>query len=231
MFSLFKKQITDEPIQDQINEFKEYLSKLNADIEIQEDCDNLPNSFGEFGISHTNPIPVNGVLGEFKYLHRLRCQCNEMLYFHRIGNKSVEWVEGGIDVYETLCYNGKHWDILYFHMQHPRRSKNIPKGYNFAPFHPEYSTIPIIIGTNLYVENFPFELTPCVKRFFGSTLERFFDRLLNDYENSLKKIQVILFVRKFRLIKLKKHQSIWQRKLALIKKINNLINPTAKFST
>src|SRR5690606_9098622 len=97
-----------------------------------------------------------------------------------------DWISGGVDIYETVCYKGYHWDVLYFHMHHPRRSKQIPKDYTFSDFHPQFSRIPIVIGTNLYVENFPFDLTPVVKRFFGSTMELFIDRILDDYEKSVK---------------------------------------------
>lgn len=113
MVSFFKKQIIDESFNEQLKEFKEYLSKTSSNIEIQEDCDYLQNSFGEFGHTHTNPIPVNGVLGEFKYLHRLRCKCKEALYFHRIGNRKVDWINGGVDIYEAVCYKGYHCGMCY----------------------------------------------------------------------------------------------------------------------
>lgn len=34
----------------------------------------------------------------------------------------------------------------------------------------------------MYVENLPFDLTSNVKRFFGSSMEIFIDRILDDYE-------------------------------------------------
>src|SRR5271170_4559145 len=34
-------------------------------------CDRIPNCFGEFGRTPTNPIPVNGPVGELIYLSRL----------------------------------------------------------------------------------------------------------------------------------------------------------------
>ena len=33
-------------------------------------CDLIPNAFGEFGRTLTNPIPVNGPVGELVYLSR-----------------------------------------------------------------------------------------------------------------------------------------------------------------
>jgi len=37
----------------------------------------------------------------------------------------------------------------------------------------------------MYVENFPFDLTSNVKRFFGFSMEIFIDRILDDYEKFL----------------------------------------------
>ena len=72
MFGFFKKQIHESPklqAEDVIN-----YSGLNPeDILFGESCDEVSGSYGEFG-SATNPIPVNGVMGEIKYLAKLRSE-------------------------------------------------------------------------------------------------------------------------------------------------------------
>jgi hypothetical protein len=57
MFSLFKKKIVGETLEDPIEEIPEFMLGHNL---LAENCDQLPNSIDEFGRIHTNPIPVNG---------------------------------------------------------------------------------------------------------------------------------------------------------------------------
>jgi len=59
--------------------------------------------------------------------------------FHRLGSQLVAGIPGSVDAYEVVCLNGKHWDGLCLHMYHPRRSRRLPDGYTFAPFHPVIS--------------------------------------------------------------------------------------------
>ncbi len=186
MSPFFKKKHIDETFDEQKNEFLQSMKNLGVHLEIQDDCDVLNNVSGEFGKSLYNPIPVNGTFGELKYLHRLCCQCKQSLYFHRIGSKKNHLIEGEIDIYETVCYGGLHWDILYFHMYHPRRTKKIPLGYYFSEFHHHFSRIPVVIGTNRFVPDFPFSLSSYVKELFAPHMEYFINKILEEHENSMK---------------------------------------------
>ncbi|MEW6003147.1 MAG: hypothetical protein AB1638_10940, partial [Nitrospirota bacterium] len=97
-----------------------------------EDCDKISGGFGDFGISPTNPIPVNRVVGEYKYLNRLRFDGQRLMY-HRLGPLKVKELGGLIvDVYEVVTMDGKHWDVLCFDFYHPRRSKAVPVGYIYS---------------------------------------------------------------------------------------------------
>lgn len=185
MSLFFKKKHIDESFDEQRDEFVQMMKNVGVNLFLQDDCDSIKNGNGEFGKSLYNPIPVNGTVGELKYLHRLRCQCNKPLYFHRIGNKKNHQIDGGIDVYEVVCYSGSHWDILYFHMYHPRRSQKIPFGYSFSEFHPDFSRIPVVIGTNRFVPNFPFSLSSYVKELMGPSLEHFTNKFLEEYESAV----------------------------------------------
>lgn len=180
MFSLFKKlfrkRVKDESPEDQLKEIKKdfwAFKKLGAKSPtLREDCDELSNAHGEFGHSLTNPVPVNGVKGSIKYLSRLRCKCGVGLIFHRLGSAASSKTKYPIDVYETVCSNGKHWDILFLHIYHPRRSTFLPKNYSFAKFHPIFSRLPIAFGTNYRTLNFPFSLSNPIIKYLGKDLGR-----------------------------------------------------------
>ena len=119
------------------------------------DVDQLPHGLGEFGRSGENPIPVNGVLGELVYLSLLKTQdTNQRLLFHRLG--SVE----SLDVYETVSIDGRKWDILFFEMYHPRKSRKAPAGYTIA----ELRSQPLLYGTNRRVEGFPYGLQEAIRQ-------------------------------------------------------------------
>lgn len=157
MASLNKKSV-DESHEAQLAEFRNFLKKheSTSNLTIQEECDII--GIGDFGLILTNPIPANGPRGEKKYLERLRCNCNSKLLFHRLGSKGFTNIEGGIDVYETVCYKGKHWNIIYLSMYYPRRSTLTPEGYKFDNLPPEFAQLPILTGVNLFVEDFPYNL-------------------------------------------------------------------------
>lgn len=106
--------------------------------------DKIEGATGDFGRCLTNPIPVNGAIGQVIYLSSLVKQ-KEFIFFHRLG--SIR----GIDVFETVTSDGDYWDILYLDMYHPRKSKLAPRGYDFhaAP----HGTM--IYGTTEAVEPFP----------------------------------------------------------------------------
>jgi hypothetical protein len=104
--------------------------------------DEIPNSIGPFGRVPTNPIPVNGAIGELAYLSRLHAVDNSNLIFHRLG------AIASVDVYETVSLNGRHWDILFLDPYHPRKSKRAPEGFQigrarqFSGFHVRCSAFP-----------------------------------------------------------------------------------------
>jgi hypothetical protein len=79
--------------------------------------DKLPTAVGPFGQVETNPIPVNGAIGELAYLSRLESLNKSHLLFHR------------------------HWDLLFLDPYHLTKSKLAPEGFRlgearqFSGFH------------------------------------------------------------------------------------------------
>jgi hypothetical protein len=130
----------------------EILSGENADILAGGDVQT-------FGKLPTNPIPVNGPIGEVLYLSSLSTPSGKIVLFHRLGSKNT------IDVFEVVGLDGQHWDIFYFSMYHPRRSRMAP-----VDFKPGEVT-PFVSGINALAENFPMGLRKavmeCSKRMFG----------------------------------------------------------------
>jgi hypothetical protein len=48
------------------------------------------------------------------------------MLFHRIASANT------IDVYECCSIDGRHWDLLFLDMYHPRKSRKAPNGYTLA---------------------------------------------------------------------------------------------------
>jgi hypothetical protein len=89
-------------------------------------CDEIPGAIGEFGRDPRNPIPVNGPMGEIIYLSNLRTVTLDPIMFHRLGSA------GHVDVYETVSVDGAMWDVLFFDLYHPRKSRRTPTGYQIT---------------------------------------------------------------------------------------------------
>jgi hypothetical protein len=199
MFSFLKKKPVDETREEQLEDLSyqydvlaslasanldamkraEVAESLSAAAQIRDlaasglDCDALPNATGEFGRSIANPIPVNGVLGELKYLSRLLCRCGKQMLFHRLASccfPAQGDTETTRDVYEAVCRNGVHWDVLFLHMYHPRRSTLYPRGYTARDYNPVFLKVPAGFGTNHLDQDFPFGLRAYLEDFLRSRL-------------------------------------------------------------
>lgn len=163
MFNFFKKKHIDESLEEQRKDLKKFSHDSDNFFPIGIECDELPNTTGEFGRTVTNPIPVNGPIGEIKYLNRLNTEDGGIL-FHRLG------AINSIDIFETVSVNGKYWNILYLDMYHPRRSTKVPNGFSFGKFHEVYSRSVIGFYTTKYDPDFPFGLSPHIKQNLGEGL-------------------------------------------------------------
>ncbi len=130
-----------------------YPPQIRDQIVNGHDVDELPYGEGEFGRTIDNPIPVNGSIGELIYLSSLKTSDGARVLYHRLG--SID----GIDVYETVSIDGRNWDLLFFSMYHPRKSRKSPTGYSIV----KMSEQPLLYGTNRRVDRFPYGLQEAIR--------------------------------------------------------------------
>ena len=107
--------------------------------------DKDPNGTGPFGFSETNPIPVNGPIGQLAYLSKLETAKGERILFHRIGAINT------IDVFEAVTFSGSEWFILFVDLYHPRRSRLTPEGFRFTQEVGQFS------GFHKFCTDFPYD--------------------------------------------------------------------------
>lgn len=145
-FAYINRIIDDENFQNEsIGEAKNLLID-------QPSFDINPDGKGLFGFDATNPIPVNGPLGEISYLSRLETLKGNRLIFHRLGSINLDYPVGltkTVDVFEAVAMNENTWFIFYLDFYHPRRSRSLPEGFRFTNDAPQFS------GFNKIAPNFP----------------------------------------------------------------------------
>lgn len=166
MFGLFKKVI-HEPIEKQREDAAN--SGIGLAILNGADCDEVPGGQGPLG-SLGNPIPVNGLIGEIKYLGKLRGKTENALMFHRLGSVGSPAIKDPVDVYEVVCLDGTQWNKLHFDCYHPRRSNLAPPGYALVPYNKDLGMdMPFAFGVNEHVPDFPFGLPEAIVRMYGDS--------------------------------------------------------------
>jgi hypothetical protein len=114
-------------------------------IESRPAYDKDPNGTGPFGFTETNPIPVNGPIGQLAYLSKLETERGERILFHRIGAVDT------IDVFEAVTFSGSEWFILFVDLYHPRRSRLTPDGFRFTDEVGQFS------GFHKFCADFPYD--------------------------------------------------------------------------
>lgn len=129
--------LSDEDAQNDL-----YLPEVSAAIRSGASIDRLENAVGNFGRDVRNPIPVNGVLGELIYISHLVTSGGSRLVGHRIGTAAK------VDIYEVAALDGTAWDLLFFDLYHPRRSRAAPAGLEIQPD-------TWILATNYRLDDFP----------------------------------------------------------------------------
>jgi hypothetical protein len=161
--------LIDEPEDKQLQDFNRTLITVGLDKPPFAACDELPNAQGPFGRCPTNPIPVNGIAGEFCYMNTLRLKSKVGFMFHRKGSLKVPVSSLPVDVYELVAIDASEWHDLYFSMYFPRRSRKVPDGL----FRVQWSSLPEPVrlglklgffGTDVFVENFPLGLPKVVSQ-------------------------------------------------------------------
>ena len=130
LFDFFGKKKKEE---------QEAAELLNAIIQYQVesrkdgvDTDEIPNGYGPFGLSKTNPIPTRGVPGSNEYLARLRTKEGRSVESSRLGSTSAKDVTSGmIDMY-NVSSGGVSLGTVYLCSYHKRNSEKAPEGFRLA---------------------------------------------------------------------------------------------------
>lgn len=101
--------------------------------------DHLPDTKGEFGISASNPIPVNGPAGLFAYLNTLRsdrgrpfAQTYQGTVVSQLNNRIVDAV-----FLQELTDQSPREFFLFFYLYSTRRSRKVPAFCYRVPMEPE----------------------------------------------------------------------------------------------
>lgn len=151
----------DEPVNEQRKDISVLISR--AGWKIYEACDEIPGATGRFGLDGTNPIPVNGPIGELVYLNRLRGKSGVGFMYHRIGTVRSTLIEAAIDRFEIVALDASEWAIVNLCPYFPRRSLRAPAGMSLARWSDANATQRFMLkrepfGRRQYVENFPLGL-------------------------------------------------------------------------
>lgn len=150
VFEKLRSYLNDEAAQ--VNRLPEkFRTRIVANVA----CDRTPGGEGQFGRTVTNPIPVNGPLGQVIYLSALRAN-NQPILFHRLGSFSE------VDIFETVSADGAVWDLLFLSLYYPRRSRVAPQGYALNLTEPLAGRF---YGATTRVEPFPHNLYEAVRNF------------------------------------------------------------------
>jgi len=184
MFDIFRKKIKDESIEDQLNDVKNYPDEFKNMILEGESCEEIPNAIGEFGLSATNPIPVNGIRGEIKYLSRLKTNNGPGLIFHRLGSISQQGFKHAIDAYEIVSLDMKRYEVLFFDMYHPRRSTKAPEGFILGEYNKMFGKFAIGMGSNDFDAEFPNGLEKLMEKHYGSLGKAIYKKISQDLQNN-----------------------------------------------
>ncbi len=128
-------------------------------------CDQIAGAYGEFGRTPTNPIPVNGPLGEVTYLSLLRRSDGMPFVFHRLGSRH------GLDCYEVMSLDRRTREELWFDFYFLGRSRKAPEGYRLESRLEAHN---LVYGTNGRLKNFPNDTYEGVRNY----QERLFKQVL-----------------------------------------------------
>jgi hypothetical protein len=155
----------DEPVEEQRKDISEVVSL--GGWKIYDACDEIPGGNGRFGFDGTNPIPVNGPVGETVYLNRLRGKSGIGFFYHRLGTVRATFIDAVIDRFELVALDASEWAILNLCPYFPRRSLKAPAGMSLARWRDANAAQRFMLkhdsfGRRKYVENFPLDLPPLV---------------------------------------------------------------------
>lgn len=166
----FGKKRTTEPGSDEPRDKQEAEARLNpmfGSIALEEVGDLLPGGYGPIG-SITNPIPVNGIIGEKIYLNQLRSPNDEGYCYHRPGSRKVDISANPIDGFELFSLDGQDRRTVWLSPYHPYRSTLAPEGC-FLRVYPRGEREQVFVrtpahGVTTRVSSFPHDLPAALEQ-------------------------------------------------------------------
>ncbi len=91
--------------------------------------DEMSEGIGEFGLTPTNPIPVNTVYGSILYIGGLRALDGTRVNNKRLRSLVVENIQKPIDEYLITHENGDELAIIYISPYQAKNSRKAPRGF------------------------------------------------------------------------------------------------------
>ena len=164
--------------------FRAYPEPMRSWILNGGDVDQLAKGVGSFG-SRNNPIPVNGAIGEIKYLAKLRTSDGMPICFHRLGSRESEATENPVDLYEIAVLDGSSKLTLYFDFYHPRRSNIAPPGFYLEEVGSSGNDAAWGYGVDKFVQDFPAGLPDALRDEYEGSLG---DRLAEELDLHLSRL-------------------------------------------
>lgn len=129
MFKFLKrKKKTATSITDDLEQL--FSVMISANPQACRDTDEISGSYGPFGLSPTNPIPVHGFFSSETYLRSLRTLEGKRIRWDRVGNTGQDNINMPIDIY-NICDESYALLIacIYISPYHFRTSTKAPEGF------------------------------------------------------------------------------------------------------
>ena len=91
--------------------------------------DEMPNGYGAFGLTVTNPVPVRGTAANEIYLESLKHVSGKSLRWTRIGSTGAPNIEHPIDYYDVTDTDGNTLATIYISPYQDSISRKAPDGF------------------------------------------------------------------------------------------------------
>lgn len=111
------------------SELQYILNFINGNINNGCTENEIPNGYGEFGLTKTNPVPVKGILANEAYLSQLRTLKGDELRWNRLGSTHAPNIDSPIDIYRITTKDGIDMGHIYINPYQNHTSTKAPKGF------------------------------------------------------------------------------------------------------
>ena len=89
----------------------------------------MPGAYGEYGLTTSNPIPINGIPASYAYMDRLRQTNGNNVSYKRIGTFTSEITDEIIDGYKLYSDSGIELATIYICPYVNANPSKAPKGF------------------------------------------------------------------------------------------------------